>query len=277
MFLWLLVALCVDRVCLKMTGPHYKSEFSAGYGSIDPVWRKTSKAPIAYRVLVPWLVRGAERLIPALKPMRLTALYEPIRIIALALALAASEYALGRPAALLVAALLAATFLFDFADWPFELLSFALALSGNMTLCILAVFLHGLARPETAPLAVITYSLVTGDLVGSALAAFSAFLAIVLARGIVGKKPLVMPLGTSFRLNAQDLRDLFKNRPFYLSETFISLTLIGVTVAVVLAGRAGQAWPVPMAICGAQVFWQARIGETRSLTPALLWIAAGIA
>lgn len=277
MLLWLLVALFIDRVALKLTLDSYRSEFTAGYGAIDPVWRKTAKAPVSYRVLVSWVVRGVEKALPALKKHRLVALYEPLRIGALTAALTATEYALGRPAALLVAALLPATFLFDFADWPFELLSFALALSGNMQLTILAIFLHGLARPETAPLSALTYGLVTRDPLGVALVSVSGGIAIGLVRVIVGPKPLVMPAGSSFALNLKDLRNLFHNRPFYLSEIWISLTLIAVTLAVVFTGKAGGAWPIPLLLCAAQVAWQARISESRSLTPCLLWVGMAVA
>jgi hypothetical protein len=273
--LWLLVALFIDRVMLKLTMAHYTNEFSAGYGSIDKIGRKKALAPVAYRVLVPWMILGLERAFPALKKHRLTALYEPIRIGALTLALAATEYALGTPSALLVAALLPATFLFDFADWPFELLAFACALSGNLSLTILVVGLQGFARPETTPLAALTYGLTTHDPVGFALVAIAGGLSMGVVRIVQGKKPLVMPEGTALRLNIADLKGLFRNRPFYLSEVWISLTIIGVTLATILMGKAGGAWPIPLALCVAQVAWQARISESRSLTPCLLWIAAG--
>lgn len=273
---WLIVALVLDRVLLKLAFGTYTCKYTAGYACIDDVNMRVASAPVAYRVLIPWIVGAVERLCPHLRTQRLTALYEPLRIAFTALALAATERAIGTNAALLLACLLPATFLFDFADWPVELLSFALALSGDMTLAILGIGLHAFARPETAALSALTYGLATGDWFGCALAALAAIIGIVTVRKVVGRKKLVMNPREVWRLNWNDLKHLFVNRPFYLSELFMTLALIGGTLAIILTGRAGAAWPVPLALCIAQCVWQARISETRSLTPVLLWIAMGL-
>jgi hypothetical protein len=272
---WFLIALFLDRVMLKIAMTHYRNEYSAGYAAINPVLSGRSLAPIAYRVLTPWIIGSIEHLVPKLKKHRLVALYEPLRILSISAALYASNYSLGTIPTLIVAAALPATFLFDFSDWPFELLSFALALSNNMPLAILAAGLHGLARPETAPLAGITFGLHNSDPLGGALVLLSALIAVGVVRLVVGRKKLVMPMGTAWRLNRQDLRDFFKNRPFYLSEVGISLVVIALTFVMIMTGQAGNAWPVPLALCVAQITFQARLSETRSLTPCLLWIGMG--
>jgi hypothetical protein len=80
----------------------------------------------------------------------------------------------------------------------------------------------------------------------------------------------------AWRLNWNDLKHIFVNRPVYLSEIFMTMALIALALWTILAGRAGAAWPVPLALCVAQCVWQARLSETRSLTPVLLWVAGGL-
>jgi hypothetical protein len=273
---WLIVALVLDRVLLKLAFGTYNCKYTAGYACIDEVNMRVATAPVAYRVLIPWIIGAVERLCPRVRTMRLTALYEPLRIGFIALALAAAEKALGTSAALLVAVLLTATFLFDFADWPVELLSFALALTGDLSLAIAGVGLHAFARPETAALSALTYGLVTGDWFGTALVSLAAIIGIVVVRVVVGRKTLVMKPSLAWTLNWRDLKNLFLNRPFYLSELWMTILIIVGVAFFTLTGQLGAAWPVPVALCVAQCVWQARISETRSLTPALLWIAIGM-
>lgn len=267
---WFIVALVLDRVMLKLTVKSYTSPFTVGYGSISNVIAGTALAPVSHRVLVPWLIAAAERVWPTLQKHRLPALYEPIRIVGIGLALNAVAMALGERAAWMVAALLPATFLYDFWDWPYEFLAQALALSGNMQWAILGAGLQGFARPETTPLVALTYLLVTGDVVGTGLIGLASLVALLTVRVIVGKKPLVRSLNT-WDVNQIDLRRLFHNRPFYLSEVVMTLGLMALTLASILTGKAGPAWPVPVIIMAAQLFWQARLSETRSMSVCLLW------
>ena len=264
---YLIAALALDRVQLKLGQPSYRNEY-CGMGAIDSINARTAQAPMAYRVLVPWIVGGIEKLFPNLKPHRLTALYEPLKIGLLALALAAAASALGTTRALWIAALLPATFYFDYWDAAVELLGLALALTGRIEYALIGALLLALAR-ETAPLVALTYMLVTRD-VGRGLQVLSATLAVMLAvRLWVGRQPLYCErvLG---RHNWRDLRDLRRNRPFYSSESAMSLGLTALTVAAVITGRAGPAWPVPLILLA--LGWTlARAAETRVFGGCLLW------
>lgn len=272
--MWLIVALALERASLMLTAHSYRSRFTAGYGSLATTSNREALAPIAYRVLVPWIVMGMEALFPRLKGHRLPALYEPLRIGLIALALTVAEQAIGTRGALIVAALLPATFLFDYWDWTVELLALAAALTGNMQLTILCAGLLGLARPMTTPLVGITYGLVTHDPIGTALALIAGQLAVSAVRVYVGKRPMDYPW-RMWRTNLQDVLNLFCNRPFYLSEIFLSMGLSLWVLLTVATGKAGAAWPVPLALTAAQ--WiMPRAAETRSMAACLLWVAMGV-
>jgi len=83
---WIPIAWVIERVQLKIGGQWYGSPFN-GYGAIDGTVDKTALAPMRYRVLVPWLVVLVERIFPRVKAHRLTALYEPLKIVLIAAAL----------------------------------------------------------------------------------------------------------------------------------------------------------------------------------------------
>ncbi len=272
MALWLLIALALDRVQLKLGQPSYGSAY-CGIGAVDAVNARAAQAPMAYRVLVPWLIGLAEWLIPALKPHRLTLLYEPLKIGLLAFALAAAAAALGMKGALLVAALLPATFYFDYWDGAVELGALALALTGDVRWALIGGLLLALSR-ETAPLAAVTYMLVTHD-VGCGLQVLSATLAVLLiVRLWAGRKPLYCDRWM-VRINAQDVRRIAANRPVYTSEIAMSLGLTALTLGAVVSGRAGPAWPVPLAVLAAG-WTMARAAEPRVFAPCLLWIVGAL-
>lgn len=272
--LWLIVALAIERASLLITAHSYTSRYQAGYGSLATTANREALAPVAYRVLLPWLIMGIEAVFPQLRKHRLPALYEPLRIILIALALTVCEMAIGRTGALIVAVCLPATFLFDFWDWTVELLCLSAALTGNMTLTIMCAGLLGLARPMTTPLVGLTYGLVTHDPIGTALAVVAGYLMITAVRVYVGKREMDYPW-KMWRINLQDILNLFCNRPFYLSEIFMSLGLTAWMLVTVLMGNAGAAWPVPVALTAAQ--WiMPRAAETRSMSAVLLWCAMGI-
>lgn len=272
--LWLIVALCLDRVALKLTGDSYLCAYAASYGAVGRIQRGTAERVLARRMLVPALIYWIERLVPALKPYRLPAIYEPLRIGALAAALALAERAIGLPGALLVAALLPASFLFDYFDWPYELAGLAAALTGNLQLAVLFGGLHALARPTTAPLCAVTYLLVTGDWVGAGLVTLAV--GVGMLPGLVNvRQALWAQTYGLWRQNLRDVRTLFENRPFYLSEIAMSLLVAVGVLWAVLSGHAGPAWPVPLALIAVQ--WTlVRAAETRTVAVCLLWIVGGL-
>ncbi len=271
-WLWLLMALVLDRVHLKLSTGTYGSPY-CGLGTVDPVNSRQAESPMAYRTLLPWLIALVERIIPGLKAHRLPALYEPLRILIMAAALAAIAQAVSPLAALIVAVLLGVTFYFDYWDWAVELLGLALALTGNPGAALIGGLLLGASR-ETAPLVAVTYVLITGD-VGQGLQILGATLAVMLAvRLWAGRKPLYCERWMG-RVNLDDVRELFQNRPFYLSEIAMTLLVTGLTLWAVLSGNAGPAWPVPLALLAAG-WLMARAAETRVFTGCLLWVAIAL-
>ncbi len=272
--LWLIVALCLDRVYLKLVAPYYNCEFSASYSTIPLVQAHTADWTIGRRILVPALIYWLEKLFPWLRPHRLPALYEPLRIGALAVALYVASLSVGTAGALLFAALLPASFLFDFWDFPYEILSFAAALSGDLRWTIVGGGLHGLARPTTAPLVPVIYVLVTGDWFGAALVTLAVGIGLIPGWLNSRQVPMVQH-GRSIGMNWADVKNLFQNRPFYLSEIFMTMGLSALVLWAVFTGRAGAAWPVPLALVAVQ--WVIpRAAETRSLAVTLLWVVGGI-
>lgn len=269
---WLIVAWLVDRAQIKITGATYGNAY-CGSGTIDGVNNRTIEAPMAYRVLVPWLVGLAERLFPAMRPHRIAALYEPLKIICMAYAYWAVSLALGAPAALLVAALTPMTFLFDYWDWAIELGGLALALTGDYRLALLGAALLGMSR-ETAPLVGVAYALTTGDWLGG----FYVVATAVVTQGLVhlwvqdGWTPKPMYCSRwMVRQNWLDLKRIMASSPVYMGEMSMTLALTILTVASV-ALLATPTWPVPLALL-VMGWTMARAPETRVFTGCLLWVA----
>lgn len=270
--LWLVVAWAITRVEFKVCRWNLRSSYN-GYGCIDAVVRREALAPMAYRVLIPWAIGFVERIAPATRRHRLTALYLPARIALLAAGLAVAERAVGVAGALLVAALVAVTFHFEYWDWSAELLGLAGALSGDLALATVGASVHALSRPETAPLTAVTWLLGTGDIAGGMWIGAWVVLWTGLVWLRVGRRALYCPR-SMWRQNLRDVRGLLANRPAYLSEMGVTLALTAGTLAIVgyalAAGVLLRAWPVPLAILAAG-WWGARAAESRVFGTVLLW------
>lgn len=271
MLLWLFLAILLDRAQLQIGAFSYQSFFN-GFGTIDGINQRNIKAPMAYRVLVPWLIRLLEHLIPPLTSFRLT-VYEVLKIISLMLALTACHLALGLTGALLVGALLPMTFGFDYWCWAIELMAFAVALSGSMPLTIFGVLALSLSR-ETAPLVPLTYGLITQDWIGASGLLVICGCAMLAVRLYVGKRPLYCDR-VMIRRNLQELKYFFKAEPILMDYSVMAVLLSAATIALVGSGRAGAAWPIPLIIL--MLGWTMGIArETRIFTPVLLWVVLGI-
>lgn len=271
MLLWLFLAILLDRAQLQIGAFSYQSPFN-GLGTVDLINDRNAKAPMAYRVLVPWFIGLLERFVPRLTPYRLT-VYEAFKVVSLALALAACNAALGLTGTLLVGALLPVTFGFDYWCWAIELAAFAVALSGSLPLTVLGVLALSLSR-ETAPLVPLTYGLITHDWIGMAGLFVITGCLMLAVRLYVGKRPMYCDR-FMIRRNLAELRHFLTAQPFLMDYSLMAILLSVVTAGVVLSGRAGEAWPVPLIILG--LGWTMGIArETRIFTPVLLWIAMGI-
>ena len=269
--IWLLLAIALDRVQLKIGAFNYGA-IANGHGAIDAVNQRRVKAPVAYRVLVPWLIGGLERVAPGLRRYRLVGLYEPLKIGFMAGALALLAQAIGTKATLIVALLLPATFLFDYWDWAVELGALAAALTGDPWYALAGGLVCALSR-ETALLVPATYFLVTFDWYGATLIALATAGTLMIVRLLVGDRgrhhygPWLM-----WPINWQDIREVRVNRPWYLGEITVAVLLSLLTLAAVGSGYAGRAWPIPLAVLA--LGWTlARAAEVRVFSSCLIWVA----
>jgi hypothetical protein len=269
MWMWLVCAIALERIELKMSAATIGSKYN-GYGAIDAVLERRALAPMAYRVLVPWLVGLVERIAPKLKAHRFPWLYMVAKIALLTGALYATSLALGTKGALIVAALLPMTFYFDYWDWMGELAGVALALTGNLPAAMIGGVIAGWSK-ETAALAPLTYGLLTRDVRGTVLVGCTTAAALIIARLWGGAQPLYCQR-FMVRENWGDLRHITRNRPVYLGELAMSLVITGLVLVAVVSGAAGPTWPVPLALLAAG-WTMARAAETRIFASTLLWIA----
>lgn len=269
--LWLICAVVIDRMLLKYTAHQYKpekGEFQSGYATLDSIANNAALAPMAYRVLFPVIITGIERLIPPLRKQRLPLLYEPLRILFLTLALTLTAHTIGTTGALVVAVFIVATVYFDYWDFTVELFAFAAALTGDLQLAVMGAGLAAFSRMETAGLVVLTYGLVTGNVGGTLYTALAAVIPMLALRVWAGNRRLYCKR-TMWRVNWRDVRNLFNNRPFYLSETAMSLVVTAFTIAAVLSGAKAGLVPLILLVMG----WiGGRAAETRIFMPCLLWI-----
>ena len=269
--LWLMVALALNRAQFRLGLFSYQSTYN-GYGAIDSVNARTADAPMVYRVLVPWLIAAAERMIPALRARRLPWLYEAFKVLSLAGALWMCERAVGVRGALVIAALLPATFHFDYWDWTVELFAFAAALSGNFGWAAVGIVLGGMAR-ETTPLAALTFGLKTNAWGEAILLGALALGTLGAVRWVQGKHPLYCER-VMWRVNWDDVRGLMRNRPVYTSEMFMTLLLSGLIVAAALRTLPTGITALMLVAAG----WVlARAAETRVFTAGLLWVGLACA
>lgn len=270
--IWLFLAAFLDRAQLQIAAFSYESPFN-GLGATDLVNARNAKAPMAYRVLVPWIIAALERLNPRLHYYR-TTVYEGLKVVTLAVALWACNRALGLTGALLVAAMLPMTFAFDYWCWPVELAAFALALTGNMQLTLLGGIALALSR-ETAPLIPLTYLLATGNWNGALIIALGTGLTLLGVRLYVGKRPLYCDR-FMWRRNLAELKEFtFSHHPLFMDYSLFAVLITVLVVGVVVTGRAGAAWPIPLIILA--LGWTMGVArETRIFAPVLLWIAIGV-
>ncbi len=183
LILALLVGWAFERAHMIITAGNYSSIFN-GFGAIDMIWKREAKAPMAYRVLLPWLVMVLEHL-----GMRRIAAYQGLKIILNSLAFWSVALVFGQPAALLTAVFLLLTIKYDYWDWAPELIGVCLALTGRIELAIPGAILAALSK-ETALICPVAFFLVGGsDPQTFALTGITA-LVLTAVRAYVGKREL---------------------------------------------------------------------------------------
>lgn len=268
--LWLATAIALDKAQLVVCAPSYGNRY-CGMGTIDGVLARDIEAPMAYRVLVPWLVGLVERIAPTMKRHRLS-VYEALKIALMALCLTSIAYAVGPITALVFASLLPITFRFDYWDWAVEAGALALAIGGHLQAAVFGGIALALSR-ETAPLVALTYLLSTRDWYGTALIATATALTMLFVHLRQGQHKLYCDR-FMWKRNLNDLRQLLCLSPWFLSSPFLS---VGVTVLAVAAlPFVGPTWPIPLALLA--LGWTMGIaGETRIFTGCLVWVSMGLA
>lgn len=286
MSIWLalMIGFAMERAQMIMCARNYNVLWN-GYGSIGITNHRSALAPMAYRVLVPWLIAFIERVEKILKvdtrwigKQRIT-WYQAIKIVLNAYVVWAVAQGWGLEVALLSAGLIVMTFKFDYWDWALELGGFALAMSGRLELAIAGGVLAGFSR-ETAIAIPVAYLLNTFDLYGSGYVLLAVAIPLITTRLWAGRKELYCKRwmikeniwGARNTEIQTGLKSLFKWSPFFLSEYFISLLIVVLTLAAVLVDIP-VGWPIPLLIVAAGLT-MGRIEENRTMVVCIPWIAA---
>jgi len=136
--IWL-VAIGIATLELRATCGNMRSQFN-GYGAIDSVYSRSAKAPMRYRVLVPWILGWMKH------SKSRVGIYLCGKILLLGATLWASSIYLGQMGALAFAALLATTVEFDYWEQYIEILGILGCLSSHVWVVALAAIAWGMSR-----------------------------------------------------------------------------------------------------------------------------------
>lgn len=265
-FAWMIVAFLLERVLLVVARDNYGAPWN-GAGAITGVIHRSTKAPMLYRVLVPWLTWGLRK-----AGMPLLTAYELVKIALTGFALWSVELAWGPGVALAVAAILPATFMYDYWDWAGELLGLSLCLSGDFWLALVGVWVWGLSR-DTVLVGGLAYFLVTGDWLGGIGLTAAGVIMFAALRIIQGRQPSYCKT-IWIKDNWQIIKDLYRlERPYWMGSVVISLLVC----LLALAAAWSTGWigiMVPVLIAAGFVF--GKINETRIFTAIVPWVGYAI-
>jgi hypothetical protein len=260
----------LERAQMIISAPNYGAPHN-GFGAIDLTTRKEAKAPMAYRVLVPWLVTWMEDKLPTTR----IGIYQGLKVLLNALALWSVGQGFGGGAALLTGLLLLLTIKYDYWSWAPEMAGLAFGMSGSLPLALAGGVLAGLSK-ETALLVPAVYWLRTGDAPGAAVVLLGTAGALIGVRLTIGARPLYcerwqwrynLGLFKHFRQ-----REFWRQGQWYHQDIFIACAITGLVVAGALA-RPEPHQLAPLAILAAG--WVlAKADETRVFAAAMPWAAA---
>jgi hypothetical protein len=269
-FLALFIGWAMERVQMVMCAHNYEAMWN-GYGAIEITNRREAKAPMAYRVLVPWLIWLIEYIQKIIKVnIPRINYYQVIKIFLNAYVVWAVAQGWGLMVALMVAAIIPITFKYDYWDWTLELGGIALAMSGRLELAIAGGILAGLSR-ETAIAIPVAYLLKTYDITGAGYVLLAVAIPLITVRLLVGKRELYCSRWM-IKENLAELKRFFKWVPWFQSEYFISMLIVGLTLSAVLITKP-IGWPIPLMIVAAGLT-MGRLEENRTMIVCLPWIAA---
>jgi len=238
-----------------------------GFGVIDMVNKKKIQAPMAYRVLVPWLVGLIEKLFK-IKPEDRIVVYETIKMILVMFAFWSIAHVFGITIMLLSVALLLATIEYDYWDWPVELAAIVLAIGGCFWVLIPVIVLHALSR-ETAPIVPLAYYLATGIIGNSIILMVLAVGTMMFVRILIGKRDLYCER-FMHKKNWELLKNFGKWKPIYLSRIFVSIVLTLLTIlAIIVSPKIGMI-PGALLVAG---WLLAKVDEPRVFSACIPFIA----
>jgi hypothetical protein len=270
----LALAFCFERAHMIIAAPNYGSAWN-GFGAIQLTYERKTKAPMAYRVLMPFFVIAVERAFHLPLKRRID-IYQAGKVLLTALAFYAVGLAWSPLVAAVTCVLMLLTVRFDYWSYAGELAGIALACTGDPALAVLGVFVHGLSK-ETAPVAPVAYLLTTGDGYGAGALMILTAAVMGSVRLIVGKRPGYTSLNKLAenwkRLTARDggRLILFLYQPAVYSDLALALIVSILTLTTVLTFPPG--WIIPLVILGAG--WTLALAdEVRVFTAVLPWIAA---
>jgi len=245
-----------------------------GWGAVEGTLRRRNRAPMRYRVLVPWMLAllGKVGLGTGLWQ------YEVLKVGLLAGALWVAEALLGTVGMLALAVLVASTFEWDYWDCYGELLGVGLILlageRGTWWLAVAGGLVWGLSR-ETALLAPVLGLLAGGWWCGAA--ALVGPWAMGLARLYQGKAGLYCERWTLYVYNLRDLALAGKRKDVgpWLSVLWTVATVFVCVGVWECGGVMDRTRWVMLAWLGAG-WLMGRSRETRVFLPCALWMAGVI-
>lgn len=270
----------LERVQLVIATDNYGTEYN-GIGAIKSVVNKQAYAPMAYRVLVPWLMRPAftrENNLLIWRNKVEIGWYSAIKILLITIALLSVDLAFGVWAAIITAMIIPVTYYYDYWDWAAELTGICLAASGNFYLALAGSVVHGLSR-ETAIFIPVVYFLAVldkpgdGQVLESLILGFVVLLVLLVVRMWAGgRKPLYCDR-IMLRRNILDVINIRKYNPWWISPVAISLLLSVFSLG--LGWVVGWTYlAIPLLLVAAWVGGIAK--ESRIFVSVIPWIAAGL-
>lgn len=259
----------IERAQMFITAPNLGAVYN-GYGTIEGVNKRIIAAPMAYRVLLPWMIALYEKIFHAESTLeKRFVTYETLRLISTIYALWAVSVAWDIQTMILFGILLLATFKYDYWDWSYEVAGIALCLTGNLYLAIPAIILHGMSR-ETAPLGAVAFYFATGDIELSIILGVFSLAVLLVVRMIVGDRELYCKR-FMIRENIQLVMEMFKYYPAYYAETIISVLITILVIISLVSMPVGWLIPITLLVSG---WTMGKADESRVFTAALPWAAA---
>lgn len=229
-----LIGIAFDKVQMLISAFNYNADFN-GFGVIDMVNKKEIKAPMAYRVLVPWLVGWIEKTFKIDFKYRVF-IYQALKAFFVMLAAWSVIHVYGLLIALITFMLLLLTVQFDYWDWSIELAAIVLASGGMFIPALIVAILFALSR-ETAPITALVYFSMTLDLVGSAIILVATLAVLGAVRLYIGKRNLYCKR-VMVRENIKLFKNFFKWKPLlYAPLTVTTMISIAAIISVIVNPR----------------------------------------